>query len=304
MRAFIHSFSMKGNNLNMKRLTIMAAALLCLIAPLTGLALSEQEARELAQKALVNQEGLKEQDLVYEQTGRYEDSPDVLVVFYHKGHDPLNDGMYGVRLTPGGQVAAITPPREMHPAEQLRRDVKDPPYDSLRMMALQAKWRDSLPRFLTGELGDDAPECPADLRTAVLARALSQEISLPGADALTEEAARKLAEAAILGSPPWTREQLDAFDLYLSVHYRSEELGRPVWQFIFSRKSPMSPEFAQRPEGWYHKNYLEPLVTSFGGTQNTPLFVSVRLVAITGELAEEVHTHYPPQRALPLAMIK
>lgn len=288
----------------MKRLILTAAALLCLLTSLTGLALGEKEARELALAAVVRQHGIAEQDLAYQQTGRFQDSPDVLVMVYHKGHDPQNDGMYEVRLTPGGQVAAITPPREMHPAEQLRRDFKHPPFDTRRMMDLQEKWRDRLPLFLTGELGDDAPECPADLRTAVLARALSQEIFLPGPEALSEERARQLAEAAILDSPPWNREKLASYGLYLSAHYRSEELNRTVWQFIFMKKPQNSPEFAQRPEGWYQKNYLEPLTKSFGGSQNTPLFVSVRLFALTGELAEEVHTHYPPQRARPLAMMR
>lgn len=286
-----------------KRLWILAA-LLCLLPVFTGLALSEQEARELALQAIVSQYGMAEKDLVYEQTGRYEDSPDVLAVVYHRGHDPHNDGTYQVRLGLDGSVIDITPPREYHPGERLREDLKTPPYDTGRMMALQAKWQELLPRFLSGELGGDAPESPVDLRAAALARALSQEISLPGAEALTEDAARVLAEQAILNSPPWTPAQLAAYPLYLSVHYRSSELGQPVWQFIFSRKSPTSPEFARQPEGWYEKNYLAPLVKSFGGSPNTPLFVSVRLDATTGALVEEVHTHYPPQRALPLAMMR
>ena len=288
----------------MKRLILIAAALLCLLPVFTGLALSEQEARAVALQAIVSQYGMAEKDLVYEQTGRYEDSPDVLVVLYHRGHDPHNDGSYQVRLGPDGSVKEIIPPREMHSGEQLRQDFKTPPYFTGRMMELQAKWQELLPRFLSGELGGDAPESPVDLRAAALARALSQEIRLPGAEALTEEAARTLAEQAILKSPPWTPAQLAEYPLYLSVHYRSAELGQPVWQFIFSRKSPASPEFTQKPESWYEKNYLEPLVKSFGGNPNTPLFVSVRLDATTGALVEEIHTHYPPQRALPLAMMR
>lgn len=226
--------------------------------------------------------------------------------FLMKERPEETDGLYLVDMHPDGSLKAFRKPLMMPPQRRIQQDLWDLlplPYTTEGLMKLREKWLPVLPNVIAEEAQHSSEP---DRRVAMInARALSQDIRMPAADALSLTEAQLRAEQHILAAAPWTRGRLDQYECYLAAHYGSRELGKPVWHFIYSMQSTLrTPRFRGRDWKEYERVYLKPLYALFGGELDAPLYVSVRMDAVSGELTEDVHTEYIPLKRIELAHMR
>ncbi len=118
---------------------------------------------------------------------------------------------------------------------------------------------------------------------------------MPTSEDITADEALQIARDSILLLEGWSEEQLDMFVEYLQIYYHSEELDRDIYQFAFTQKSCFSKEYYDYTYEYFEKDYCTPLYALFGGDNaSTPYYVSIRIDAKTGEVAETPWVQYPP----------
>lgn len=286
----------------------LALLLACLLLPLAALAaINATSGRELAYRFILEQHGVSADELNFYQSARDGDKQSWRFSFLLKEKQEETDGLFIVDLYNDGSLKELTPPRVMHLDERLRRDFNDArplPYTNESLLKLKEKWAPHLPGMLS-ELKAQHPDVYEQSGEYASIRALSQDYREPAPGALGLEQVEALAVQAILDSPPWTAERFAFFVPWLAAHYVSGELGIPVWHFIYHDERSNSPRFAGKSNEAYEREYWQPLIQAFGGQENTPLYVSLRLDASTGEVLDGVNTHFrPPQVWFVLGNIK
>lgn len=286
-------------------LRLALAALLCLWPLMAVATLSEEEVRERAWLHLT-QHGVDREAVSLYQSHYFAGEGFWRCSFLLTQKSEETDGLYLVDMLPDGSLLALGKPRTMPLQERIQRslwDLMPLPYTTEGLMKLRKKWLPVLPDVIAEEAQYSSK--PHGSVAMVNARALSQDIRMPAADALGLEEAQARAEQHILATAPWTRERLDQYECYLAAHYGSRELGKPVWHFIYSMQSTLqTPRFRGRDWKEYERVYLKPLYALFGGELDAPLYVSVRMDAFSGELTESVHTEYIPRKTMELAHMR
>ncbi len=185
--------------------------------------------------------------------------------------------------------------------EELIRKVfrqADLPLTSECLMALQVKLGPKLEGIISRNINKE--NAPGQNVVLACARALQLDIHPPASGALSLEEAEAKARAAIEVTAPWSKEKLAMYPPFLAAHYVSAELGRPVWHFVFEQEDiSNSARFVDKDWDYYDSVYLKPLGKLFGKNADTPLYVSLRLDATSGQVLGEVATFYPALSSAP-----
>lgn len=212
-------------------------------------------------------------------------------IFRQKVH-PDTNGQIFIQLNADGSVHEFRAPRsnqEIELEEQMRIQWAGRPsyaYD-FRGVAewaqLKADWMEKLPLLeqYVVKANESRPQLPYGWR---LVEVLYTDIRLPDADAIPIEEARRTAVEAVLTLPEFDQEKLDQYEPRMEIYYHSKELNKPVYQFAYAQQ--LSPNTDAEFDRWL-RTYMDPLDAMFGGGEfAAPMYVSVRIDARTGDLAE------------------
>lgn len=170
------------------------------------------------------------------------------------------------------------------------------PFTTPKLMELQKAWAPKMEKLKPFKWSTRG-------MMGVFANLMAQELRLPAEGDLPMDKALERAREAVLVQPGWTREKLDMYELYAQVSYQSKELGKPVYQFFFNRHNVSDPRYDDPKDSWakYERDYLNPLYALFGGDNaSTPLYVSVRVDAVTGEPTDDPQIVLPSLEGPPL----
>lgn len=271
----------------------------------------EKQAAETARRAVGDKFGARKEELdglrLILELRSFADAPEArqwYAGFYREGADFYSEpAVYDVWMdaktgevqsceAPANQAKEAGPKTPPPEAEKLLREMRKAlyeqfPYTCEKLMELQKTWLIHLETLKSYGLLDEG----GDMRA--ITNLTAQALRLPEEGDLPLEAARQKVREAILTLPGWSKKALDMYDLYAEALYESKQLGKPVYQFIFWRQNSSSPKWMEKPWEAYEQEYLTPLYALFGGIHSTPLTLSLRLDAKTGELTE------PPVQVLP-----
>ncbi len=203
----------------------------------------------------------------------------------------ITDGRIEITLDAKGNMTALRGPEWREDVTRLVNSTKRLAYTMEDMVAYREAWLPYLQEF-EALLADQKGTSPNVFYQ--FAYAFGQDIRLPEEDSVLLDTALNTATQSILSLPGWTKEHLDFFDLSTQVYYISSQLGQPVYQFIFSRRSSAAPQYINFAWDVYEKQYLKPLYARFGGSEDsTPQYISVRVDAKTGSVLEEPNVQFP-----------
>ncbi len=196
------------------------------------------------------------------------------------------------------ESAAKAPPPEAEDLFQgmIQEYHQAAPFTTPKLMELQKAWAPKMEKLKPFKWSTRG-------MMGVFANLMAQELRLPAEGDLPMDKALERAREAVLVQPGWTREKLDMYELYAQVSYQSKELGKPVYQFFFNRHNVSDPRYDDPKDSWakYERDYLNPLYALFGGDNaSTPLYVSVRVDAVTGEPTDDPQIVLPSLEGPPL----
>lgn len=202
-----------------------------------------------------------------------------------KDHPVTNDGLITGTMDSAGALLSIKEPFELNLQMQVAISFDDHITSMEGMYAFRQEW---LPRRQT-LLEADPKEQGAESGNGFLKMAaqLITEIGLPGEEDITgEEALEKARErtTALLG---WPREKLDFFAVIGEAYLTPQDIGKPVYQFIFSGRKRTAEEMDDGAAGRAFDEYLQEFHDAFGGAENVPRFITIRIDAKTGGEVEE-----------------
>lgn len=207
--------------------------------------------------------------------------------FEQKEH-PDTNGQIFIQFNPDGSLNEYLPPRSNRELELERRLEAEwlgrYAFRGVEEWAqLKSDWVASLDdlSILVEKL--HSPDHPHPPYTWQVAEVVGRDITLPAADAIPVETARRTALEALRALPGMTQEKLDYYELRMEIYYHSQELGRPVYQIVYAQQHP--PQSDAAFDKWL-RDYADPLDNLFGGEFAAPIYMSVRIDAITGMLAE------------------
>lgn len=285
-------------------LKIMAVLLvLCLTLPFAALAEPmETGMKEKACQVLREQLGLGEESVTYEQGGKFweGETPVWSFTFVLKEHPEDEDGLILVDFSLDGALLSVTTSQKISLHEQLTNDYfqRAWPYSLEDLYEIKQKWEPRIPELESSYAGSRQ-----FLEEAI--RRLRVHISLPTPQEYPPADARRTAKDVILSLPGWTEEKFRMYPLYLEVFYDSQEVGRPIYQFVYSREDCTAGRFKEETWETYEQEYLQPLYALWGGTnETTPYYISVRLDGKTGKLVEDPLIAFPPVQVFELSTIR
>ena len=157
------------------------------------------------------------------------------------------------------------------------------------MAAFRETWEPRLPELAAA--GQSEPGVVYRPRFLQSMARLIPEIGLPGGTDISRDEALEKARETVMAELGWPRETMDLFVTSGEVYLTPQDLGRPVYQFLFAGKRITAQEWnAQAQKA--HEAYWETLYAAFGGPEHTPRYVSVRIDAQTGTAAEAPRVLY------------
>lgn len=274
--------------------------------------ISQQQAIETARKAIVDKFDVKEAELdkmrLVVELRSYAHEREARtwhVGFFLPDADAYDPEQYSVWLDAAtgsvqscediarqvAEAAAKAPPPD---AQNLLQELIDEffarqPFALEELVDLQAVWRPRVEKMKIYNLDDGG-------MVRVFINLTEMGLRVPAEGDLPLEDARAKAREAALALPGWTEEKLSALEPYAEVLYHSKDWGKDVYQFFFSRRPRPDPGTTTDESAWdaHEQEYLKPLYAMFGGENTkTPLYVSVRLDAGTGELIEAPQVVFP-----------
>lgn len=155
---------------------------------------------------------------------------------------------------------------------------------------LKAEWAqeaDALADLMREEEAQHRPEPSAQY---LAAQVIGRDIRMPDAGSVPIEKARAAARDALLALPEMSEEKFAYYELRLEVHYHSQQLEKPVYQIVYAQH--LRPMTDAGFETWL-REYANPLDKLFGGHEfDAPIYMSVRVDALTGALAEPPTVEY------------
>ena len=282
---------------------VCIAFLLALLLTATAQAagLSREKAFDIIYQTILERTGIKQDELVIEKEERDPWGDGFWYVELRQKAYEGTTGLIKIQINPTGGVAGFKGPvptwqadleAQVDKTARLLRNNRAgfSIQDMAHLYQEMAPFMASLERFREEQQAKDRKL--SGMMQAMFA--FKQPMGLPGPEAVLEEAALKAARAAILNMEEWTQERLDKFPLFISVYYQSQQQGKAIYQFIFSRQGTQPPGDAGET-AWeaYEKGYLKDLAALYGGDEmKAPRFVSVKLDAGTGEPVEAPYTSY------------
>lgn len=257
----------------------------------------KKEAYDIMEKSL----GYQKQDVIYIESSKFgvDDNTEVWrLEFKPKEYPQDEDGRIAVDFSLDGVFLSVKDSEKIPLRLLYQYDYSQPSSHPMgKLLELQQKWQphlEELEKAYQAEWGVDGFDEHRERLTVPL--------FLPSADDYDLEKARENANNAILSLPGWTEEKFSMYPMFMEVLYDSNELDRKVYQFIYTRVSPV---YDERTLERYIEEYEKPLFSMFGGSNGTtPSILSVQLDSKTGDLIGEPFIDYPPIDRFPLFMLR
>lgn len=283
-----------------KCLVFFICALLALVTG-AARAVGQSEAQAAAYAAIEAEWGYRAEELTAANAGYDPENDLYAITFLLKAYDPvLTDGF--ITITVDAKTGAVRDKRGPHAYEldqqiiaDLEKNVsgyKKERYSPEDLAVWWERWQPyqtQMRHYL-----DEWPQSPEYGKARSILKLALQNIRLPEENDIFYEQALQAGRDSILKELGWTAEGLDMLDLHIAILYESEELQKPVYQFIFRRVYQSSEKYRDTPDGYYEKHYQEPLYQLFGGdNRTTPLYASTRIDAATGKPAEAPVAVFP-----------
>ena len=271
----------------MKRL--LAICLCLLMLPLTALAdgANERENRMWAwvDALLPEQTDLNPGDYDHNQiVGDPDNGWNFSVVL--KEHPADTNGLYVYHLTPAGELVLKEGPTTLTPSQQATTALIACHGEGYYMQLAQVvqDWKD---RFDELEWYDDI-----ELRHPDILDILKQDIRFPEEGMIAYEEALAAARDQLLAQPGWTEESLTHFMMFISAYMVPEDIGRPVWLFVF-HKASNTPE-TQKMSSKAYSDYLDKLYSYTINGKEEPVYIGLLIDAADGSPVEAPRFDYRP----------
>ena len=130
---------------------------------------------------------------------------------------------------------------------------------------------------------------------------LRLDIVLPDEQCIPYEEAKQKSIDVIEAMDGWKPEMTEHIDVMVELIYIPDGMDHPVWQFIYALASDVFYSKAVLSEEEYtnemsakNKQMMEEEKAVFGGSQNLPIHISIRIDAYTGEQVGETFLETPP----------
>ena len=208
-----------------------------------------------------------------------------------KDHPSTNDGIIAGGMNSEGMLLSIVAPYEYNLNMQVVSSFDRCIASIEGMFAFKQEWepkrQDLIERILQEQNSGSDPQF---LKNMVL---LISEINLPSEEDISKNEALEKAKEQITAHTGWPRVKLDYFALKGEAYLNPQDTGKPVYQFIFSRRKRTAEEMNGGAAGRAFDMYQKDFYAAFGGQQSTPEFISVRIDARTGDVLEEPYIVYP-----------
>lgn len=191
-------------------------------------------------------------------------------------HPEDDTGMYGFILTPDYELILERAPMKRTPEQQLYDAflVSKGPESYLPFAELVEKWRDRVDELEFFDVWST--------------RFVTMDIRRPDAGAISYEAAVASANEALLALPGWTEDTLTHFVMEASVYLVPEDIGRPVWLFVYDKEVPFDGDMDA------FNAALERLYSYTVNGEPEPVQFSVLIDAMDGTLVETPRFDYVP----------
>ena len=122
---------------------------------------------------------------------------------------------------------------------------------------------------------------------------VTAEIFLPDEMLMTKEKAELLALEALKEIPLWTEEVIDMFYCMADIYINSPIIGKTVYRFLYRPMRYGEAYFAKGNDmDESYLRYEDKLISFFGGLENIPLYITVSIDPILGEIAQEPQIYY------------
>ena len=203
-----------------------------------------------------------------------------------KEHPEDNNGLLVYHLTPAGELMLTESPMTLTLNQQAHAAILacrgEGHYMELAQVVLD--WAGRL------DLLDWSR--PEDVRHSDITDILKLDVRFPEEGTISYEEALAAAKEYLLAQPGWTEETLTHFMETFSMYTVPEDIGRPVWLFVF-HKASNTPE-TQAMSSKAYSEYLDKLYSYTINGEEEPVEFSVLIDAADGSLAEAPRYDYRP----------
>lgn len=278
-----NTFAPKGYALALVCLMLLAQLLL----PLQALALTEDELMEKMHEHIKDNFNIDEEayTLVNFIAGNEQCAFSVKL----NEPPPAEDGLIIGAMNHGGELMDLRGSSEMTLDKQIQLSLHSSLSSLESMYAFKCKWQ-----AFEAALSDS--EWTETYIWPRYREVINMDISLPSEDDIDQELAYQHAKESIAALPGWTQEKLDLYDLIIEVHYTPKSSAKPVYHFVFHRRSSLDEQYEGKAGEKAYEAYEKVLYESFGGNNlTTPIYLSVMIDAQTGALTDEVTIEFPGQ---------
>ncbi|MEG1194317.1 MAG: hypothetical protein RSE58_01925 [Clostridia bacterium] len=296
------------NCLTIKRLlstVVLSVFLLTFVAPSTLAEGSEQEIIAIVNEALEKEHSILPSTLRLHQQ-IYDASAQKWTLSYLLIDNPGDtDGLYLVEVSAGNTVTLVKEPTLLGIDEQLMSSYQNTPnYTIEAMFDLKKQWEPYLPQ-LNEILDAQQKEGRRSEFLRMCMNLVESDIQLPSQEHVSIDMARKVCVTTMMDSLAWTQEMVDQYVLFAELFYHSKELNKPVYHLIYKQQSAFSQRYYDAPYAEYEKQYLKPLEQLFRDHGlEAPLYISIRMDAYSGELAQEPYIQYIPLTKLEFETVR
>ena len=217
--------------------------------------------------------------------------------FYVKDAEPMTNGLVIGSLDSNGKLVEIKGPAPVSTVEWLNEQVGKCMFSYQDIYELKQQWEPKL---------DSIPEKDMEFFDSIqsfnpILDFLRLDIVLPDEQCIPYEEAKQKSIDVIEAMDGWKPEMTEHIDVMVELIYIPDGMDHPVWQFIYALASDVFYSKAVLSEEEYtnemsakNKQMMEEEKAVFGGSQNLPIHISIRIDAYTGEQVGETFLETPP----------
>ena len=217
--------------------------------------------------------------------------------FYVKDAEPGTNGLVIGALDSEGKLVEIQGPAPVSTVEWLNDQIRKCMFSYQDLYELKKQWEPKLDSLSEQDLAD----FESIQSFNPILDFLKLDIVLPDEKCIPYEAAKQKSIEIIEAMNGWKPEMTDYIDIMAELVYIPSGMDHPVYQFIYGTAG----DVLHAKTVLYNKEYTDELSqqirdiweeekTVFGGNENRPCVISIRIDAYTGEQVGETYLETPP----------
>ena len=217
--------------------------------------------------------------------------------FYVKNAEPGTNELVIGALDADGNLVEIKGPAPVSTMEWLNEQVSKCMFSYQDIYELKKQWEPKLDSLSEQDLAD----FESIQSFNPILDFLKLDIVLPDEQCIPYEEAKQKSIDVIEAMDGWKPEMTEHIDVMVELIYIPDGMDHPVWQFIYALASDVFYSKAVLSEEEYtnemsakNKQMMEEEKAVFGGSQNLPIHISIRIDAYTGEQVGETFLETPP----------